>query len=277
MKIGIVGLGLIGGSLAKAYQTSGTAEVLGYDQNASINEFARMAGAINGILTKETLPSCELVLLAVPPKAAVAFAKKYAPFFGRDALVVDCCGVKRPVCAGIFPIAAEYGFTFLGGHPMAGSHHSGFRYSRSDLFIGAPMVLVPPRFDDINLLDRAKKLLQPAGFGSFSVCTAEEHDRVIAFTSQLAHAVSNAYVQSPSAGLHKGFSAGSYQDLTRVAWLDADMWTELFLQNADNMTAELDSMIAILSRVRSCIAQGDAEALRAILQYGKERKEEIDG
>ncbi|MCQ2432387.1 MAG: prephenate dehydrogenase/arogenate dehydrogenase family protein [Clostridia bacterium] len=277
MKVGIIGLGLIGGSLAKAYQQSGVAEVWGYDTDESIREFAKISGAINGILSKEIMSTCDLVLLAISPKATVSFIRKYAQFFGDKPMVVDCAGTKRVVCEGVFPLSEKYGFTFIGGHPMAGSHLSGFRNSRSNLFKGAPMVLVPPRFDDILLLDKAKKLLSPAGFGSFSVCTAEAHDRTIAFTSQLAHVVSNAYVQSPNAAKHKGFSAGSYQDLTRVAWLNPDMWTELFLENSDNMLIELDSIIGILQKFRDGIAAGDAEGVRALLDYGRKRKEEIDG
>ena len=167
--------------------------------------------------------------------------------------------------------------TKFGGHPMAGSHNSGFKYSRANLFVGAPMVLVPPTFDDIRLLDRAKTLLAPAGFGRISVTTAADHDRMIAFTSQLAHVVSNAYIQSPTAGSHKGFSAGSYKDMTRVAWLDADMWTELFLENSDCLLSELDTLISCLQDYRNSIAAGDAEALRCRLNYGKHRKEEVDG
>lgn len=147
-------------------------------------------------------------------------------------MVIDCCGTKRVVCRALFPLAQEHGFTYLGGHPMAGTHNSGFKYARANLYHGAPMVLVPPVFDDIDLLQRAKDLLAPAEFGKFSVTTAEEHDRMIAFTSQLAHVVSNAYIKSPTAGSHKGFSAGSYKDMTRVAWLNPQMWAELFLENA---------------------------------------------
>ena len=124
---------------------------------------------------------------------------------------------------------------------MAGSHHSGFKYSRSNLFQGAPMVLVPPRYDDPMLLSRVKAALEPCRFGSFSVTTAQAHDKLIAFTSQMPHIVSNAYIKSPTAKQHKGFSAGSYKDLTRVAWLNPQMWAELFLANKENVLFELDS------------------------------------
>lgn len=277
MTVGIVGLGLIGGSLAKAYKTSGQATVLGYDLDTSTKDFALMSGVLDGTLTRDHLRTCDLILLAIPPRAVVRFIRDHADDFTDHPMLIDCAGTKRVVCDAVFPIAREHGFLFLGGHPMAGSHHSGFKYSRADLFVGAPMVLVPPVYDDIRLLDRAKSLLAPAGFGHISVTTAEDHDRMIAFTSQLAHVVSNAYIQSPTAGSHKGFSAGSYQDLTRVAWLDADMWTELFLENSKYLLPEIDTLIACLQDYRNSIAAGDAQALRSRLNYGKHRKEEVDG
>ena len=172
-------------------------------------------------------------------------------------------------------LAEEHGFLFVGGHPMAGTHFSGFKYSRATLFKGAPMVLVPPVFDDMQLIDRVCKLLAPPAFGQFSVTTAEKHDEMIAFTSQLAHVVSNAYVKSPTAAAHKGFSAGSYKDLTRVAWLNPEMWTELFLENKDNLTREIDILIGELQQYRDAMAADDRETLCRLLDEGKKRKEEV--
>ena len=166
---------------------------------------------------------------------------------------------------------------FAGGHPMAGTHHSGFRASRASLFDGACMVVVPPRFDDIQLLERIKTALSPAGFGKISVNTAEQHDEIIAFTSQMAHVVSNAYIKSPTARLHKGFSAGSYKDLTRVAWLNPEMWAMLFLENRDNLIREVDFLIEQLAQYRDAMAQGDEEALIRLLDDGRRIKQEVDG
>jgi len=160
---------------------------------------------------------------------------------------------------------------------MAGSQFSGFKYSRADLFRGAPMVLVPPRFDDITLLDRCKNALAPCEFGAFSVTTAEKHDKMIAFTSQMPHILSNAFIKSPTALSHKGFSAGSYKDLTRVAWLNAQMWAELFMENKDCVLEELDIYLNNLQAYRDAIAQDDLPKLTALLEEGKKRKEEVDG
>ena len=276
MTVGILGLGLIGGSLARAYHDAGH-RVLGCDRDASTVQFAQMAHAVDAPLTEENIGACELLLLAVCPQAAADYLEAVADKLAKTAVVVDCCGIKRQICEAGFRLAERHGWLYVGGHPMAGTHFSGFKYSRADLFKGAPMVLVPPVFDDIRLLERVKALLAPPQFGQFSVTTAEKHDRMIAFTSQLAHVVSNAYIKSPTAGAHRGFSAGSYKDLTRVAWLNAPMWTELFLDNRDFLLAELDTLMENLQVYRDALANGNAAALCAALEAGKRRKEEVDG
>ena len=159
---------------------------------------------------------------------------------------------------------------------MAGTQYSGFKNSRATLFSGAPMVVVPPEGCDEETLSRLRELLTPVGFGSLTVSTAEEHDRIIAFTSQLAHVVSNAYVKSPNAQVHKGFSAGSYRDLTRVAWLNEHMWTELFLENGDYLCEEIDGIIEALSAYRDALSQNDADRLLALLREGRLAKERVD-
>lgn len=276
MIAGIVGLGLIGGSFAKAYAAAGW-EVLGFDRECSTLDFAMLNGTVSGFLDKESISRCDLVLIALCPEDAVAYLAEMAPHIGTNPVVIDCCGTKRFVCRACFPLAAEHGFTYLGGHPMAGNHNSGFKYARPNLFHNAPMVLVPPDFHNIALLDRVKQLLTPAGFSRISVTTAEDHDRMIAFTSQMAHLVSNAYIKSPTAVQHKGFSAGSYKDMTRVAWLNPAMWAQLFLENRDNLLYELDTLTVQLTRYRQAIEQNDKAALTQLLDEGRRRKEEVDG
>ena len=276
MTVGIVGLGLIGGSFAKAYHAAGE-RVLAQDIDRDVLSFAVISSAVDEELTDETMAECDLILLAVCPAAAVEWLRKNAPKIASHTIVIDCCGTKRTVCAACFPIAAQYGITYLGGHPMAGTQFSSFKYAKADLYHGAPMVLVPPRFDDIELLGRVKDLLTPAGFGSYSVTTAEQHDEMIAFTSQLAHVASNAYIKSPTAKKHKGFSAGSYKDMTRVAWLAPRMWAELFLENRDFLLKEIDCYIEHLSQYKAAMEQNDEEELIRLLDEGKKRKEEVDG
>lgn len=277
MKIGIVGLGLIGGSLAKAYKKNSDHVILGYDKAPSVVEFARIYGAVDVAMDKNNIGECDTLLIAINPKDTVEFLNEHASLISPKTLVIDCCGTKRIVCGEGFRLANEYGFTFIGGHPMAGTHKSGFANSSEDLFTGAPMVLVPHLFDDIQLLERAKKVLEPIGFGFLHVTTAEKHDNIVSFTSQLAHVVSNAYIKSPTAREHKGVSAGSYKDLTRVAWLDPGMWADLFINNKDNLLRELDFLISSLSKYRDALDAEDFPALRDLLLEGKKAKEEVDG
>ena len=276
MTVGIVGLGLIGGSFAKAYHAAGWI-VYGYDTDASMLAFAQLADAVNEPLTMDTIGSCDLVLLCVRPLAAIDYLRETAPHIGRKPVVIDCCGTKRVVCAAAFPLAEQYRFTYLGGHPMAGTQYSGFKNAKATMYHGAPMVIVPPDFDDVLLFDHVKQLLQPAGFARFSFTTAEAHDEMIAFTSQMAHVVSNAYIKSPTASQHKGFSAGSYKDMTRVAWLSPEMWAELFLENKDTLLHELDMFMTHLGEYRDAMARDDLPALTRLLDEGRRRKEEVDG
>lgn len=276
MKVGILGLGLIGGSLARAYALEGHT-VYAIQRNETMLSFAMLAGAVHGKLNEETVPQCDLILLAIYPGGSAAWLEQNAGLVSPNALVIDCCGIKQEVCRRCFPLAQKYGFTFVGGHPMAGSQFSGFKYSRADLFEGAPMVLVPPVFDDMALLDRVKEALKPCHFGFFSVTTAAEHDKMIAFTSQMPHILSNAFIKSPTALKHNGFSAGSYKDLTRVAWLNAQMWAELFMENKENVLFELDFYLDSLKAYRDAIAAEDMDTLVNLLEEGKKRKEEVDG
>ena len=276
MNVGILGLGLIGGSLARAYAKAGH-KVYCHDKDESILDFAMLSGVVHARLTRETIADCDLILLAIFAQGSGDWLEENASYVNKETLVIDCCGIKDQICQRCFPIAEKYGFTFIGGHPMAGSHNSGFKYSRSNLVQGAYMVLVPPKFDDPELLQRAENALSPCGFKSFSITTAQAHDEMIAFTSQMPHIVSNAYIKSPTAKMHKGFSAGSYKDLTRVAWLNPYMWAEHFLSNRENVLQELRYYIESLQAYETAIADKDEKTLIALLDEGRKRKEEVDG
>ena len=274
--IGVVGLGLIGGSFAKAYHAAGH-KVFAFDTDASILEFAKLSGNVDADLTRDNLKDCDLVLICVYPQAAVDYLENEGPYFGSRPIVIDCCGTKRVIVDAGMDAAKRFGFTYVGGHPMAGTQFSGFKHAEKDMYQGAPMVIVPPTNDDLDLLMRIKELLTPAGFASITVSTAQQHDEMIAFTSQLAHVVSSSYIKSPTARAHKGFSAGSYKDMTRVAWLNPEMWAQLFLDNKDYLAEEIDSLIENLTAYKEAIAAGDKETLIKLLDEGRRRKEEIDG
>ncbi len=276
MTVGIVGLGLIGGSLAKAFKQYTDHRVLGYDRDISVTKYAQLTACIDGVLDRDTVAECELIMLAVYPGATVSYLAEMGDAIADKTVVIDCGGIKRNICEQCRQIEKQYGWIFIGGHPMAGLHHSGLKHAKADLYAGASMILTPENTDDIALLEKVTNWLRSIGFGSVTVTTPEQHDEIIAFTSQLAHVVSNAYVKSPRAKIHRGFSAGSYRDLTRVARLNEVMWTELFLENRDNLMAEIEHIIGSLNEYREALADGDAVRLRALLKDGSDRKERID-
>lgn len=276
--VGILGLGLIGGSFARAYARAGW-RVLAFDVSDDVMDVARVE-TVSGVLEAETAATCDLIVLAAYPGACRDWLVARADDLGPHPVVIDTAGVKQRVCDAAFPLARDHGFSFCGAHPMAGTQFSGFAHARADLFRGAPMVLVPPEdltdSERLDLLDRVHGLLAPCGFGSFSVTTPAEHDRVIAFTSQLCHVVSNAYVKSPTAQVHAGFSAGSYKDLTRVAHLNPGMWAELMMDDAGPLGYELDQIIGALTAYREALAAGDRDRLRELLAEGDRIKRALD-
>lgn len=276
-RVGVVSLGLMGGSFAKALHAGGK-QVFAWNRTSATTELA-MIETIDGELTDDVIGTCELVILAGYPQACIEWLEVKQDLIARGAIVMDTVGVKRVICERCFAIAERHDWTFVGGHPMAGTQYSGFAHSRATMFRGAPLVVVPPDMDDfvlVDVLERLKDLLAPCEFGSFTLATPEFHDEQIAFTSQLAHVVSNAYIKSPTAREHYGFSAGSYKDLTRVARLNATMWTELFLDNADNLSSEIGTLIDNLQQYKDALDTKSTDRLHDLLAQGDEIKREIE-
>jgi prephenate dehydrogenase len=272
MKIGIVGLGLIGGSMAKSIKTRTAHTVYGVDLNDETMTMARMCGAIDAPLSDENLPQCDLILVAIRPGAAIDWVRDHADKIAKSAILVDLCGVKRVVVEAIAPIAAEHGFAYIGGHPMAGREQGGFTSATDDLYVGSSMILTPDDHTDMPLLEKLKAFFIDIGFAGLTFSTPEEHDRIIAYTSQLAHIASSSYIKSPEAQRRRGFSAGSFRDMTRVARLDEDMWTELFLDDADYLVTELDVLIGHLTEYADALKARDAKRLHDLLKDGREKK-----
>lgn len=283
MTIGITGLGLIGGSAAKAYREYSIdslteIKIYGYDINDDVLNTAISENVLDGLLDEESICLCDMILVALYPEKAIEYIRSISPYIKPHTLVMDLCGTKGHIVSECSKIAKEYNYQYLGGHPMAGTHHQGYKFARSTMFHGSPMVIVPNDInsDNSESIEKAKKLLSPLGFRSYSITSADEHDRLIAFTSQLAHVVSNAYVKSPTAREHKGFSAGSYKDLTRVAWLNENMWTELFFENKEPLIFEIDRIIDSLKEYSDALKDNDKEKMRDLLRDGRIAKEEID-
>ncbi len=275
MVVGIVGLGLIGGSFAKAYKKENHT-VYGLDKDDTTMKTATLTGTVDGVLTDNLIKDCDCVIIALSFGATVEYLKENACKFQKGQLVMDTCGIKEKVCELGFELAKDYGFAFVGAHPMAGTQFSGFANSKEDMFFGATMAFVPPDLNDNALIERATNAVMPLKFANFTLWTPRHHDKIIAFTSQLAHIVSNAYMKSPSVKERNGLSAGSYKDLTRVAYLNTGMWAELFMNNKDNILFELDTIIASLGKYRDAIAADDEPELENLLLEGKILKQEED-
>lgn len=277
MKVGIIGLGLMGGSLAKAISFGTEHTVWGTNRSPEAVQKALFVGAIEKELTNEDLNECDLVIVSLYPQASIDYIIENAKNFKKDAIVMDISGVKRYVCDALYDVAKENEFVFIGAHPMAGLHLSGFEHSTAKIFNNSSMILTPYEDTPVECVNIIKELFLKIGFTNIQMSTPDEHDKIIAFTSQLAHVVSNAYVKSPNAMVHKGFSAGSYKDLTRVAYLNENMWSELFLENRDNLINEIDAIVNNLVQYRDAMANNDREKLSQLLRDGRILKEQIDG
>lgn len=271
----IVGLGLMGGSMAKAIHARTDCKVYGWNRTRSVAEKAVAEGTLDGVADDEALAAADLVIVGLYPQSTIDWMTEYLPRLHPGCLVVDMVGVKRAVVEQATPLALANGVHFVGGHPMAGREFSGYAYATADLFENASMILVQTESSPLWAVDEVDGFFSQLGFGRVVRCSAEQHDNMIAYTSQLCHVVSSAFIKSPEALKHNGYSAGSYKDLTRVAKLNEHMWTELFLLNREPLVREIEEIIGHLQDYRDAIAGNDADRLRALLREGREIKESI--
>ncbi len=272
----VAGLGLIGGSMAKAIKKYTDCRVLGWNRTRSVAEAALQEGAIDAIAEDADFASCDLLIPALFPAATVDFLKARIPQMKAGAAVVDLVGVKTKLVEQIGPLAAEHGVRYTGGHPMAGLAKAGFERSFADLYKGASMILVPSEATKPGDIEEHSAFFRSLGFATIKVCSAEIHDRMIAHTSQLAHIVSNSYVKSPVSANYNGFAGGSYKDMTRIACLNEMVWKELFIWNKDALLPEINDLIRNMIELRDAIDAEDDAKLEALLRKGREAKENID-
>ncbi len=276
MKVGVVGLGLIGGSMAKAVKKKTEHEVIGWDISETIRYSAILMEAVHGFMEGGNPKDCDIVLIALYPQMTVDYIKEHAKDFKKGAVVVDCAGIKRAVCRQVQSVAEENGFSFVGAHPMAGVERSGFTYSTADMFNGATLIATPYTGTDIGMMNALSMFFKKLGFAKLKIATDAEHDQMIAYTSQLAHVVSSAYVKGALSSNFKDFSGGSFRDMTRVARLNETMWTELFLANGDNLANEIDGLIERMQAYSKAIRAEDADTLCQLLKEGREKCIAID-
>lgn len=274
MNIVIVGLGLIGGSIAKALTQYTDHQVYAFNRTRQVLDDALDSGAIHGIADRHTLAAADVIYLCLYPEADIQFVEKYGDSFRPGCIVTDVCGIKNAICPSLMALSKKFNFVFVGGHPMAGKERNGFYVSEAALFRGASYILVPCGADEASV-ETIRSLAMEMGFGGTVCTTMENHDQMIAFTSQLPHLLACAYVLSPRCREHRGFSAGSYRDVSRVARINADMWTELFFDNRDALILETDTLVEHLQRLRDALAENDRETVHSMLEEGRRVKEEL--
>ena len=262
MRIVVYGLGIIGASLAAALKRAGHT-VLGKNRSEEAIFYALAHDLISA--PAEGYEGAEAVFLALPP--AVTMRELDRGEFPAGALVADICGVKGEIEKLVFGKPRRY--RYVGLHPMAGKEKSGIKVADADLFKGKNLVITVCPNTDEGALALAEGLAREIGFGRIVRCSAAEHDRKIALTSQLAHIVSNAYIRSPEARGIAGFTGGSFQDMTRVGGVDEELWSELYLLNRENLLRETEGLISRLSEVASALGAGDGEALKSCLKEGR--------
>ena len=278
MTVGIVGLGLIGGSFAKSIRADRPSDrILVSERSAETLDRAHLLGLYDGLIDRDSIREVDLLLLALYPRAAIAWLKEHAGEISRHTVVVDLAGIKSEICRVGAELSRAHGFRFVGGHPMAGREISGIEASRDDLFIGASMILTPDGDASVDVLSNLKAFFLSLGFSRVVFSSPAEHDRIISYTSQLAHVISNAYISSPTAEVQRGFSAGSFRDMTRVAEINAEMWSEILVSNREHLLPELDRLIGSLSEIRQVISMGDEPGLCALLAKGAKRKRKYGG
>lgn len=276
MNIGVIGLGLIGGSFCRAIKRKTDHKVYGMDLSESTMMKANLVEAIDETLSIDNANKLDMLIIALYPQATIDCLNKFVPYLKDGAVVLDCSGNKRKVCEHMELLSKEYAnIQFMGGHPMAGKEFSGFSHSSHALFEKASMLLVPIH-NDIETLVKIKSLMIELGFEGVVITNSKEHDEMISYTSQLAHIVSSSYVNNPLVNEHYGFSAGSFKDMTRVAKLNPEMWTELMLDNKDYLVPQIELLIKNLEEFAKVLENKDEEGLTKLLDAGRILKEDIE-
>lgn len=274
MNIAVVGMGIIGGSFCKAFKKYTHHYIIGINRTQSTLQEAFDCGAIDEKGTEESLSKADVVIMALYPQATVDYIEKYGSYLKKGCIVTDSSGIKTEICPQMVALSKKYGFTFVGSHPMAGKETNGFSSADADLYKGASYIIVPCEADK-GAVKTLSDLAMEINFGQIKLSTPEEHDRMIAFTSQLPHVLACSYVLSPCCKNHKGFSAGSYHDVSRVANINSKLWSELFMENREPLLKELNILIDNITKITDAINESDINRLQDLLEQSHQTKEAL--
>lgn len=275
MKIIIAGLGLIGGSFARSIKKFTDHHVIGIDSDDSSLDMALAMESIDEVIPvdrMDLLKKGDLIIVALPPHEIVKFILDNVKNFRSGSIVTDVCGVKEHILNSVAMPLEEANVDFIGSHPMAGTEFSGFAFSNSNMFHGASYLLTPSENAKLESIEMLRELALNIGFQNVIVTDPQTHDKAIAYTSQLAHIVSNSYIRSTTLPKEKGFSANSFLDMTRVALLDPNTWSELFILNKENLISEIDQLTEHIGELRNAIASENRIEIKNLLCKGRDLK-----
>ena len=272
-KIAVIGLGIMGGSIAKALKKSDKYYVIGYNRTEEITKRALSDGAIDEIWDGASPLDADITVLAVNPNVTFKLFETLPSLLKKGSILTDICGVKAEVVKTGEEVCKGKGIFFIGGHPMAGRERSGYDYSTEDLFFNRSYIFTETSNTDKEALNKLSAMALDIGCSDVTITSPEYHDKMIAYTSQIPHILAGAYMNSPTSATHKGYSAGSYHDVSRVASVDENLWSQLFLSNKDNLLYEIDILIRNLQDYKEAVARNDESRLSGIIKTGRILKE----
>jgi len=273
MKVLVVGLGLIGGAYAYRLSNKGH-EVYGCDTNINSINYARDNNYIvdGSVDAMDFIPIVDIIVLSIYPQAILSFLKDNNKYFKPSQIITDVCGVKSSFIKEAERLA--YPAVYCSHHPMAGREKIGIEYSKECIFEGANFLITPSDSTTANAVDVIKGLGVDLGFFRISLMDYERHDEMIGFTSQLTHAIAVSLVNSDHDSDTKNFIGDSYRDLTRIAMINENLWSELFLENKDYLVKHINSFELELSRLKDALISNDKGALKELfISSTKIRKE----
>lgn len=278
---GIVGLGIMGGSFAKSIrarvlsQSDATGKIFACNRSTACLNQALNEGVVNKIFTSsevsKMLPECDFVFICLYPHATLDFLHEHKEEFKTNSIVTDISGVK-----GIFekelPKILRRDVDFIIGHPMAGGEREGYAASNAKFFINHNYILIPQKFNKTENLNLMKDLISEMGFTRITQTTCDIHDYKIGFTSQLCHVIACALVESAKDEQITAFGGGSFEDLTRIAMINASLWTELFISNKDKLVEHIENFEKMMEKFKVAIQSEDSKTLNALLTDTREKR-----
>lgn len=271
----VVGLGLMGGSVAKALSLKGY-QVYAYDTNLSSIEFGYQNGIIkNNIVSEGLIKNADVIILGLYPSIIVSWIKEHKHLFKKNVLITDLTGIKGNIVPSIQNELRRIG-EFISLHPMCGKETSGVQYSNTEMFKQANLIIVPTENNTQKSIDFARDFGENLEFNNIEILSIKEHDKMISFLSQLPHVIAVALMNSHESDSLVRYTGDSFRDLTRIAKINPYLWSELFIMNKDNLINDIDQFINMMELLKVAISNEDTSTLHELFTESKKRRENFD-